>query len=100
MPGNVDEQLASAKEDLASRLNVDEDKIEVESVRHVHWRNGAAGCPDPKMSYTMAIVPGVQILLGANGQVHRYHARGNGMPFFCPANRAEAPSLGPGGEAM
>ena len=54
MPTNVNEQLASAKQDLARRLNVDEDKIEVESVRHVHWRNGAAGCPDPKMSYTMA----------------------------------------------
>ena len=99
-PMDVDRQLSIAKDDLIQRIGVDEDAIEVESVRHVHWGSGAAGCPAPDMNYTMAIVPGVLILLRADGKVYRYHAGRNTAPSFCPADRAEAPVLGQGAEAM
>ena len=97
---NVDEQLLAAKEDLARRLGDDAGEITVETVRHVNWRSGAIGCPAPEMAYTMAIVPGVQILLRADGEVYRYHARRDRLPFYCPADRAEAPAYGQGEEAM
>ena len=77
---SVDQQLLNAKEDLAQRLVVDVGDIEVATVRQVHWRSGAAGCPAPGISYTMALVPGVLILLQAEGKVYRYHAKGNGTP--------------------
>ena len=99
-PESVDEQLIFAKEELASRLGDDAGKIELVSVRHVQWRSGAIGCPAHGMAYTMAIVPGVQILLRADGEVHRYHARDKQMPFYCPADRAEAAEFGQGEEAM
>ena len=52
------------------------------------------------MNYTMGIVPGVQILLKADDEVHRYHAGVGREPFYCPAERAEAPAFGQGKEAM
>ena len=92
-PMDVDRQLSIAKDDLIQRIGVAEYAIEVEAVRHVHWGSGAAGCPAPGMNYTMAIVPGVLILLRADGKVYRYHAGRNTAPSFCPADRAEAEDL-------
>ena len=97
---DVDKQLSIAKDDLVQRTGVDEEAVEVEAVRHVYWSSGATGCPTPGMNYTMAIVPGVLILLRADGKVYRYHAGRNAAPSFCPVDRAEAPVLGQGAEAM
>ena len=97
---DVDKQASMARQDLAQRLGIDQDQIDVETVRHVQWRSGATGCPEPGKSYSMAIVPGVLILLRSGGQVYRFHARRNGTPFYCPANRAEEPVFGQGAEAM
>lgn len=97
---NIDEQVSAARQDLAQHLGLDADKIVVDSVRTVHWRSGAAGCPEPGMSYTMAIVPGVLIILNAAGESYRYHAGRNGPPSYCPAERAEPPVYGQGEEAM
>lgn len=97
---SIDEQVLSARKALADRLQVDLAEIEVETARGVHWSSGAAGCPEPGMSYTMAIVPGVLILLKANGVTHRYHAGRNREPFYCPSARAEAPVYGQGEEVM
>lgn len=97
---DVDKQVSTAREDLAARLDVDIGEIEIETVRHVHWRSGAGGCPRPGMSYTMAIVPGLLIVLRGNGEVHQYHAAGNRPASYCPAERAEAPVMGQGEEAM
>lgn len=96
----IDHQLSLAKQDLAARLKIEVSDIEVETVRNVQWRSGAAGCPQPGMSYTMAIVPGVLIVLKANGEIYRYHGGVNLEPFYCPAERAEAPAYGMGEEAM
>ena len=97
---DIDAQLSIAKQALAERLQVELADIEVETVRMVHWRSGAAGCPQPGMSYTMAIVPGVLILLKADGDTHHYHAGVGREPFYCPPERVEAPAYGLGEEAM
>ena len=96
----IAEQVMRAKQDLATRLDVDVATIGEESVRVVHWRSGAKGCPDPEMSYTMAITPGAQILLSVDDEFHRYHSGPDGVPFYCPADRAEAPALGQGDDVM
>ncbi|MEJ2330086.1 MAG: hypothetical protein P8Z33_09520 [Gammaproteobacteria bacterium] len=96
----IDEQVSLAKGALAERLEVDAADVEVVTVRNVHWRSGAAGCPKPGMSYSMAIVPGILILLKSGGETYRYHAGLNREPFYCPAERAEAPVYGQGEEIM
>jgi hypothetical protein len=97
---HIDEQIAWVYKDLAARLNVDASDISEETVRVVNWRSGAAGCPNPDMSYTMVITPGVLFLLRVDDDLHRYHSGANGKPFYCPADRAEAPAMGPGEEVM
>ncbi|MDH3645712.1 MAG: hypothetical protein OER80_02970 [Gammaproteobacteria bacterium] len=99
-PMNTDSQVSTARQDLAQRLGVEVDTIEIDSVRHVNWRSGATGCPKPGMSYTMSIVAGILIVLRADGEEYRYHGRRNGTPFYCPTNRAELPVYGQGGEVM
>ena len=97
---HIDEQVRQARQQLATRLDIDANEITEDTVRVVQWRSGAAGCPDPDMSYTMAIQPGVLIMLRAGDKIHRYHSGRSGVPFYCPANRAEAPAMGPGEEVM
>ncbi len=97
---HVDEQIVWIYTDLAARLDVDTSDISEDTVRVVQWQSGAAGCPDPDMSYTMAITPGVLFLLRVGDDLHRYHSGANGKPFYCPADRAEAPAMGPGAEVM
>ena len=99
-PMPIDKQISWVHKDLAARLDIDSSEIMVETARAVHWRSGAAGCPDPNMSYTMAIVPGVLFILKVGDEIHRYHSGRDGRPFYCPADRAEAPALGQGAEIM
>ena len=91
---DIDGQMTFAKNDLAERLQVDPADIQVVAAKMVQWRSGATGCPEPGMNYTMAIVPGVQILLKANGEVHHYHAGIGRVPFRCPAHQVEEPVQG------
>jgi hypothetical protein len=87
----VDEQLAFAVSDLAQRLGVEEDTIGAAAVRQVTWRSGALGCPEPGLSYTQALVPGLLIILQVGEEGYGYHARQGGQPFYCPRERVEMP---------
>jgi hypothetical protein len=69
--------------DLAVRLDRDSGDIVVLDARDVTWRDGAAGCPEPGLSYSQAEVPGFLIVLRADDASYRYHAAGDRMPFLC-----------------
>lgn len=74
-----------ARADLASRLGVPVDDVEVVSVEEVTWPDGSLGCPRPGMSYTQALVDGLRIVLAVDGVTHHYHAGSGGQPFHCPS---------------
>lgn len=85
------EAVRSARADLAARLDVPEQRVEVLDQRWVTWPDGAMGCPEPGMMYTQALVPGVWIRLSVDGDEHVYHGRRGAEPFHCPADRASPP---------
>ncbi len=86
----MSDNLGAAIAELASRLDCDEGDISVESMSEVTWRNGALGCPQPGMSYTMALVDGYRILLrGPDGAIHHYHGADGGEPFLCAQPEGE-----------
>ncbi|MFW6339520.1 MAG: hypothetical protein ACOC0Q_01485 [Wenzhouxiangella sp.] len=87
------ERLAVA--DLAERLGIDAERIEVVSAQAVTWPDGALGCPAPDGVYTQALVEGFQIVLAAEGEEFHYHAGSDAQPFRCPEERRRAP-IGPG----
>ena len=88
MPTSEQEQLpivAPARDDLAQRLGVDPEQLEVISAEEVTWPDGSLGCPEPGMSYTQALVDGSKVVLGHDGRVYVYHAGDDGEPFLCPS---------------
>ena len=97
---SMDQQVKGAITDLATRIGVAEDTIKVKGARSVQWSSGAMGCPKPGMNYTQALVPGVRLLLEANGDVYYYHGRNGRKLFYCPAGRAQAPAYGQGLDIM
>lgn len=73
--------------DLAERLDIDRERIELVDAEYVTWRDGALGCPEPGNMYTQALVPGYRIRLRAGGEIHYYHGARDKAPFYCPADR-------------
>jgi hypothetical protein len=88
------EQAEFARQDFAKRRGTSPESVSVMSVRPVTWRSGALGCPEPGLSYTEALVPGVHILVRGNDEIAAYHAGVGGEPFLCPKGRAELPLYG------
>lgn len=93
-PGKLtrSEQIQFAVEDLSTRINLGSIEIQTLSATQVTWRSGAMGCPQPGMNYTEAMVPGVLIILAAEGKQYRYHGSRHGRPKYCPDGRSESPS--------
>lgn len=81
--GMQDNLVKAAKADLAERLGIEQEEIEVVSVEEVTWRDGSIGCPEPGMAYTQALVNGTRILLEAEGQTYHYHSGRGAAPFLC-----------------
>jgi len=80
--------------DLADRLSLDEDAIELLSAEAVVWSDSSLGCPEPGMMYAQVIVEGMKIVLDVDGQTYHYHYGGDRAPFLCenPADKGSASS--------
>ena len=96
VPMSLSEQIQFAENGLAQRLGIAPESITLSEARRVNWRSGALGCPQPGMNYTQALVPGSLIFLKVGNEVHAYHAKHGGKPFYCPRHRAEQPVFAPG----
>ena len=76
-------QVTFAKEDLASRLNLPLELVEVLEVQFKTWSDGSLGCPQPGRMYTQVLQEGLLIRLQAEGKVYNYHSGGMRDPFLC-----------------
>jgi hypothetical protein len=74
---------AVAATELAERLGVEVADITVNVVENVMWRDGSIGCPEPGMSYTQALVPGVRVILEHGNQFYYYHGTAADNLFYC-----------------
>jgi len=74
---------AVAATDLAVRLKVDVAKITVNVVESVTWPDGSIGCPQPGMSYTQALVPGLRVILEHDGRLYYYHGTSPDALSYC-----------------
>jgi len=69
--------------DLATRLAVAPDVIELLEAWAVVWPDGSLGCPQPGMIYPQVQVDGIVIRLGVAGVAYQYHGGGRRAPFLC-----------------
>lgn len=82
--GPLAKEIAAAKADLMGRRStLKAEEISVVSAESVEWNDGSLGCPQPGMMYTMALVPGYQIVLAAGGQTYDYHGANGRPPSLC-----------------
>ena len=63
------------------------DKILVDTVRTLDWRDSSLGCPKPGVAYLDVITPGHRVTLRANGQVYVVHEARN-KAFVCHQTKA------------
>jgi hypothetical protein len=78
-----DDVALKARADLAARLGVEVDSIQVSMVEEVVWRDGSIGCPEPGMVYTQALVEGRRVTLLHDGTTYYYHQGHDNDPFLC-----------------
>jgi hypothetical protein len=72
-----------AREDLAERLEIGVETIEVLGAELVVWPDASMGCPDPEMMYIQVLQDGSLIRLRVEDAVFEYHSGGDRTPFLC-----------------
>lgn len=65
--------VGQATADLAARLSISSDAIQVVSIEEVEWRDSSLGLPQAGQLYAQVITPGYRIELAAQGKRYRYH---------------------------
>ncbi|MCA0296122.1 MAG: hypothetical protein LCH96_12625 [Actinobacteria bacterium] len=72
--------------DLTNR-GVPTDAVEVVKAVSVTWPNGALGCPKPGVSYTQALVDGMQVVVSVAGKQYDYRFGNSDQPKLCTGLR-------------
>lgn len=85
------EDVQAAVEAEAERTGVDVAQVEIAGYADVTWRDGSIGCPEPGQMYTMALVPGHQLILSVDGQLASYHAAKDKPFTYCANPTAPGP---------
>src|SRR5688500_9861397 len=82
--GEVPEEImAGILADAADRTDEDPETIEVIQAIAITWNDGSLGCPEPGMSYTMALVDGYHVILAAGDQELDYRVMAQGGFKLC-----------------
>ena len=83
-PGSTENQLVVyAKEDLAKRLGIPVEEIELITMEAVTWPEGSLGCPESGVEYIQVQREGARIRLRAEKRIYQYHSGGGLPPFLC-----------------
>lgn len=67
---------------LSAELEIPRERIVVESVAEIDWRDSSLGCPKPGMAYLQVITPGHKVTLSADGHAYAVH-EAQGRAFVC-----------------
>lgn len=81
--GSIEAVENAAVADLATRLKVEPEAIEVVQSEATTWPDGSLGCPEPGKFYTQALVEGYRVILRHDGRLYVYPAGSDGIPFLC-----------------
>ncbi|MCW5849829.1 MAG: hypothetical protein KIT87_07075 [Anaerolineae bacterium] len=98
----LDQAVRAAQADLAQRLGIAAQSIQVAEATEVEWPNLALGCPEPGMMYGQVIVPGFRVVLKVGSQQYDYHGDRKGTMKLCQngqpvAGPTQAPDRGAAG---
>ena len=80
---DADASVRAAINDLAARLKITPENVQVVSVETMDWPDTSLGCPQPGMFYAQVITLGYRIVLSAEGNQVQYHADKKGRVVTC-----------------
>ena len=78
---NLEALIIAAKQDLAHRLAMKVDDIELVDALETVWPDSSAGCPRPRVAYLQVLTEGARVTLRAGNLSYRITARAAGSPF-------------------
>ena len=79
----LEQLIAGAKTDLASRLGVPTSALMLKSATRMVWSNSSLGCPKRGFLNLEVMTPGFLIVLNYQAKDHEYHSDIKGPPFLC-----------------
>ncbi len=82
-PAEAGAAVRAAINDLATKLKIPSEAVQVVSVSAVDWSDTSLGCPQPGMFYAQVIVQGYKIVLSAGSQQIEYHSDQKGRVVTC-----------------
>jgi hypothetical protein len=85
------DMVEQAKADLAQRLGITLDEIEVQSVESTEFPDASLGVPEEGQTYAQVITPGYIMTLLAEGETYRYHGA-EGRVVFVPEEQKIVPA--------
>ena len=74
---------------LAADLGIAKDRITVDTIRPVEWRDSSIGCPQPDRAYLQVVTPGHKITLRVDKQIHVVHEAAD-RAFVCHTSKSLA----------
>ncbi len=82
--GHLEKLIQRAKEDLANRLEVSIEEIEVRYVEEAEWPDASLGCGDVRLVYRPITIHGYRIVLSVGGKNYEYHTDTESRVVYCP----------------
>ena len=84
-----------AIDDLAARLGVPVDAVEVIDAVEMEWPDTSLGCPAPDFAYAQMMTNGTQLTLQGGDQTYDYRGRTPDTIFLCGPNGPVPPGETP-----
>jgi hypothetical protein len=105
LSAEADRVVQLAKEDLAQRLGIARESIQLVSMEAEEWPDASLGCPQPGETYAQVITPGLRVRLVAQEQVYEYHTDAGQFAVLCqeepmPNEQISPANIEPGLEVL
>jgi hypothetical protein len=84
----LDTVIEKARSDLATRLHVEPESVQVLGLKKQQWPDSQLGCREPEKDFVDGSVRGYRITLSGNGRKFDYHTDLNQV-FPCPPIEAQ-----------
>lgn len=95
VPEDARPAAMAAKRDLASRVGVGVEEVQIVEFQAVEWPDSSLGCPEPGKMYLQVIMPGYRVVLKAAGQTYEYHTDRGNRVVLCEKRTAGTASQKP-----
>ena len=86
-------KVDTARQDLARRLSIQPEALNLVENRPVTWPDSSLGCPQPDMMYAQVLTPGFLLIFKAGDALYEYHAGRDGDFTYCEHPQKPLPGV-------